>query len=269
MSEVPSHAEAPDGLAEYWRTFGEMCRVFYTAGDDSKSAMGDRWFAALSGKASSELNIAGLLPGATPEDAHELLSFIGPEQATLLFTSSQASDTSRQVFVEAGYEIAETREPIMRLVEPPPPEDSSLTVTVAASSSDLERALHLSSRAHAVDETELAGSIGKAASQGVASVLLAWDGDEAISTVWSVRIDGSFGVMEMMTPTEYQRRGAGRTLLTQGIRRAWAEGATESLLLSTPAGRRLYESAGFVAVDEGITCHRGMSAVVMQAIGQP
>lgn len=256
-------------LTEYWLTFAEMCRVFYTAGGDGRSVLEDRWFAALSLKSSSELNIAGLLPGAESGDAEELLSFVGPEQATLLFTSSQASDASRRVLVEAGFDIAETREPIMRLVEPPPPAESSLRVTAAESSSDLERALHLSSQAHAVDETDLAGSIGKAASRGIASVFLAWDGDEAISTVWTVRLGAAFGVMEMMTPIEYQRRGAGRALLTAGLEQAWAEGATESLLLSTPAGRRLYESVGFVAVDEGITCHRGMSGVVMQAIGQP
>jgi hypothetical protein len=41
------------------------------------------------------------------------------------------------------------------------------------------------------------------------------------------------------------------------------------VLLSTPAGRALYESLGFVAVDEVISCVRGLDDAVLAAIGQP
>jgi hypothetical protein len=49
----------------------------------------------------------------------------------------------------------------------------------------------------------------------------------------------------------------------------WTAETTESILLSTPAGRALYESLGFVAVDEVISCVRGLEDHVLAAIGQP
>jgi hypothetical protein len=72
-----------------------------------------------------------------------------------------------------------------------------------------------------------------------------------------------------MTPLAHQRRGAGRAVMATALRESWTADVTQSVLLATPAGRRLYESLGFVAVDEGITCYRGLDDDVLEAIGQP
>lgn len=73
----------------------------------------------------------------------------------------------------------------------------------------------------------------------------------------------------MMTPPRHQRRGAGRCLLANALAESWTPETQQALLLSTPAGRRLYESLGFRAVDEVVTCHRGLEDDVLEAIGQP
>jgi GNAT superfamily N-acetyltransferase len=98
---------------------------------------------------------------------------------------------------------------------------------------------------------------------------LAWDGVEPISVVWIVRHGDVLGVMEMMTPARHQRRGAGRALLTKALAAEWRDDTEFAVLLSTPAGRRLYESVGFEASDEVITRYRGLEDEVLAAIGQP
>jgi len=73
----------------------------------------------------------------------------------------------------------------------------------------------------------------------------------------------------MMTPPEHQGRGAGRALLSQALNSEWDRSVDRSVLLGSPAGRRLYESLGFVAVDESLSCVRGLDDAVRAAIGQP
>jgi hypothetical protein len=62
---------------------------------------------------------------------------------------------------------------------------------------------------------------------------------------------------------------AGRQLLSAALATLWTAETTESILLSTPAGRTLYEPLGLVAVDEVISCVRGLEDHVLAAIGQP
>jgi ribosomal protein S18 acetylase RimI-like enzyme len=72
----------------------------------------------------------------------------------------------------------------------------------------------------------------------------------------------------MMTPPRHQRRGAGRQLLSTALAARWTAETTGALLVSTVAGRRLYESLGFVARDEVIACYRGLDKDVLDAMGQ-
>jgi GNAT superfamily N-acetyltransferase len=91
--------------------------------------------------------------------------------------------------------------------------------------------------------------------------------DQPVSAVWIVRVGSILGVTEMMTPKGFRGRGAGRALLTAALARSWNDTITHAFLLSTPAGRRLYESLNFVAVDESLTCFRGSDEDVLAAIG--
>ncbi len=112
-------------------------------------------------------------------------------------------------------------------------------------------------------------TIRHAALSGAARVWIAWDGAEPVSVIWIGRRDRWLGVMEMMTPERHQRRGAGRALMTRALAEEWSAETESALLIATPAGRRLYESIGFAAVDEILTRYRGLEDDVLDAIGQP
>ena len=134
---------------------------------------------------------------------------------------------------------------------------------------DLAAAVALISEAHSVEFGLLDESLAEAVRSDLAQVWLAWDGDQPVSTVCLCTTEASIGVMEMMTPPRHQGRGAGRGLLTAALAATWSPATVDAVLLATPAGRRLYESIGFEAIDESVTFYRGLEDSVLQAIGQP
>ena len=193
---------------------------------------GSGWFATLSHAPSAELNLCGLDPRATAEGAAELVAALGPELPAVVFTSSAVPAEVRGVLLDAGFETASVPEPLMRCDRPPPPGPADVfRVAPASGERELEAAL-------------------------------AW------STVRLMAHDGFVGVREMMTPPRHQRRGAGRCLLASALAATWTPATGHALLLSTPAGRRLYESLGFRVADDVVTCYRGLEDDVKAAIGQ-
>jgi ribosomal protein S18 acetylase RimI-like enzyme len=72
-----------------------------------------------------------------------------------------------------------------------------------------------------------------------------------VSCVFVTRVESTLGFFDMMTPPRHRRRGAARAVLTQALKDAAAEGDTiDSIVFwSTPLGRPLYESLGFVVAD--------------------
>ena len=81
-------------------------------------------------------------------------------------------------------------------------------------------------------------------------VFIACRGGEPICSVQTTRAGADVGIWAMVTPPEFQRQGAGRALLAHALAHHVERGAQRFYLGSTAAGRRLYESAGFVLVDE-------------------
>ena len=240
---------------------------FYPAAEPDRARHGDCWFAALSGVRHGELNVCGLAPGATRASAAALLAALGDLPA-LVFTSELIGDDVRALMVIGGFEVAPTREPLMRTTSPPAAMPGPFR-TAPAKPSEIGSAIRVTAEAHRIDPALLSATIEVAYRNGTAPVWLAWDGDEPISAVWLCRSVETVGVMEMMTPERHQRRGAGRQLLSAALATLWTAETNESILLSTPAGRALYESLGFVAVDEVISCVRGLDDDVLAAIGQP
>jgi GNAT superfamily N-acetyltransferase len=168
-----------------------------------------------------------------------------------------------------GFEIAPIREPVMCCRTRPRPSVGRFQITRCDAAEQLSVALDLTAAAHQVPRELLDASIGRAAAEGHASVWLALQGDQPVSTVWLTRVGGCLGVMEMMTPSQFQGRGAGRAVLSHAMNAEWDRSVDRTVLLGTPAGRRLYESLGFIAVDESLSCIRGMDDAVLDAIGQP
>jgi GNAT superfamily N-acetyltransferase len=248
-----------------WNSFGELALGFYGTGASAQAVRGDGWYAALSRTSSAELNVCCVLPGA--EDVRGLIALLGASQAALVFTPEPAH-AARGAMTAAGFEVTAVAEPLMRCVTPPPTYDSRFRVRQVASEAELLSAIGLTSAAHQVDASLLDATIGAAARSGEAQVWLAEEDGAPASTVWLRRSGASLGVMEMMTPPQHQRRGAGRALLTTALAASWTDDVHDALLLATPAGRRLYERVGFTAVDESLTCYRGLDDGVLDAIGQ-
>jgi GNAT superfamily N-acetyltransferase len=217
----------------------------------------------------TELNVCGLDATAGGRSGAELASALGPLQPALVFTSKAASAPSRQALIDVGFDVTPVLEPVMRSRTRPPPSGGPFQVRRCTTAEDMDIALDLTAAAHQVPRPFLSSSIGVVASAGRASVWLAYERDQPVSTVWLTRVGACLGVMEMMTPPEYQGRGAGRALLSQALRSEWDNTVDRCVLLGTPAGRRLYESLGFVAVDESLSCVRGLDDAVRDAIGQP
>ena len=258
----PGRAEARTAA---WSALAAGSLPFYRGPEPGTA--GEGWFAALSGQPNAELNVAGLTDRASAASAQALLAALGPDRGAVVFT---AEDADRTELVAAGFEQADEPEPLMWLTTAPRPVlVGDLRVTRGGSDSDIALAVDVMSRTHHVPPEQVDASIGEAARSGAATPWLAWVGDDPVSSMWLVRVGPCLGVHEMMTPPEHQRRGAGRTLLSTALAEQWDATVDAAVLLSTAAGRRLYESLGFTAVDEVITCYRGVDDEVLAAIGQP
>ncbi len=249
-----------------WADAADLTGRFYAAPDGRRS--GDGWFASLSWLPSTELNVCGLDPTADGRSAAELVAALGAQQPALVFTSKTISAESRHALVDVGFDVTPVLEPVMCSRTRPQPPGGPFHIRRCTTEEDLDAALDLTAAAHQVPRHFLSSSIGAAAFEERASVWLAHDGDRPVSTVWLTRVGTCLGVMEMMTPAEFQGRGAGRALLSQALHSEWDGSVDRSVLLGTPAGRRLYETLGFVAVDESLSCVRGLDDAVRDAIGQ-
>jgi hypothetical protein len=155
----------------------------------------------------------------------------------------------------------------MQCTRPPGPTEGPFHVVRADADENLEAAIALVAEANRIDRSLVARTIAVAARSGAAQVWLALDAGEAVSTVWLAFAGSTIGVMDVMTPVRHQRRGAARAVLSGALAGAWSADVTDAVLLATPAGRHLYESLGFAAVDEVITCYRGDLDDVLDAIG--
>jgi GNAT superfamily N-acetyltransferase len=227
------------------------------------------WFALLSGEEEAELNVCGLLPGATAASAAELTSLIDAVSLpAIIFVSEFADRATGDHLAAEGYETAEVEEPLMRSNRPPSPIESGFTARPAADAADIAAAIALTSEAHAVGRELLERTFATATKDPLVRVWLAFDGEEPVSVAWLARHGEALGVKEMMTPPRHQRRGAGRAVLVAALAAEWTPETLFSYLIATPAGRRLYESIGYTAVDRVKTRHRGLSPAVLAAIGQ-
>ena len=254
-------------LLGVWADAADLTGRFYAAANGHLA--GEGWFASMSWLPTTELNVCGLDPTADGRSGAELAAALGRQQPALVFTSKVAAEASRRALLDVGFDVAPVLEPVMCSRTRPQPSGGPFEVRRCTTAEDVDIALNLTAAAHQVPRHFLSSSIGAVASAGRASVWLAHQGDEPVSTVWLTRVGACLGVMEMMTPPQYQGRGAGRALLSHALHSEWDETVDRSVLLGTPAGRRLYEALGFVAVDESLSCVRGLDDAVRDAIGQP
>ena len=258
-----------DELTLVWNAFADLAQPFYTSGPEGEALNGPGWFAALSHEQSGELNVCGLSPYASDASAKALLDAIGSDLPALVFVSSYADPGAGVLLELQGFDTVLVSEPLMRLSRCPEPAPTTFRIESAVDAAAIDVAVALTAEAHHVAREMVESTIRHASLRGAARIWIAWDDAEPISAIWIGRRDRWLGVMEMMTPKRHQRRGAGRALLTRALVEHWSAETESAVLIATPAGRRLYESVGFVANDEILTRHRGLEDNVLDAIGQP
>jgi GNAT superfamily N-acetyltransferase len=250
-----------------WAVFADWVLAFYASANPAGRCSGRGWFAAVSGVEHADLNVCGLSPRAGPSAATALAGALA-ELPSIVFTSQWLDDATRLPLIDAGFRPSLLPEPLMRCSRRPDQVGGPFVVRRANSPAEIEAAIALVSEAHRVPRQLLTPIFRSAAVDERAAAWLAWECHEAVSTVWTVALAGVLTVVEMMTPEHHQRRGAGRQLLAASLMAAWPGPEGQALLLSSSAGRRLYESLGFVAVDEITTLTRGADERVLDAIGQ-
>jgi GNAT superfamily N-acetyltransferase len=76
-----------------------------------------------------------------------------------------------------------------------------------------------------------------------------YENGSLVSGTALVRAGESVCVWSMATPPELQGRGFGRRLLAGALESAAAKGASQCLLIASPAGERLYRALGFDLVE--------------------
>ena len=253
-----------------WRVFGEHLAALFQGAPALRSERGHAWLAVLTGEQHTDLNQAVLLPHATAKDGEELLALIAAADVpAVISVASEATDSAHTPLEAAGMERAPLSEPLMWCEIRPVPPMSSFDVRPVADACELAIAHRLCALGHGIDEAVVARVLAHGNDgSGCVATWIAWDGDEPISVVW-LTLGDSIGVWEMMTPPEHRRRGAARAVLTSALARNWSPSTRGAFLWSSPAGRPLYESLGFRAVDEPAIWFTGGHQAAAEAIGQP
>ena len=132
--------------------------------------------------------------------------------------------------------------------EPPSPEFECRPVV---DERGLRVANRILSRASGIPEDAVNAAYGpRLLSAPGLGLFVAYRKDEAVCAVQTTRDGADIGIWAMVTPPEFQRQGAGRALLAHVVAYHAKQGARRFYLGSTAAGRRLYESTGFAAIDE-------------------
>ena len=102
---------------------------------------------------------------------------------------------------------------------------------------------------------------------------LAWDGAEPVSFVIVTRVAATLSMWDVMTPARHRRRGAARAVVGTALAAVGADAAAaglpieETIFWSSPAGRPLYESMGFVVADRVDAWALGASEEDLIAVG--
>ena len=234
------------------------------------SERGASWWAVLTGEEHTDLNQCALLEGATVCDADALIRSISEAGVpAVVSVGASVPVAATEPLRSAGMKTAPLPEPLMWCDSPPPTLDFDFDVLRVTTPEELASAHQLCAEAHAIDEAIVARVLARDPAAGDrVTTWIAWDGHEPISVVWFTHGD-EIGVWEMMTPPRHRRRGAARAVLTAALAASWTDTTRGAFLWASPAGRHLYESLGFVALDEPTIWYTPGHEAAALAVGQP
>jgi len=214
---------------------------------------------ATSGEPVADLNLAALWGSASDRDVDDLTGRLGSLD-TMLALSGDCAERLAPKLRDAGF-VAGGGCPLMTVeLASIIPDGSSYRIEAARDEADIEAMAGVLADAYslAVAHTSAAFGPGLLVVRDV-TPFMAWNDDGPCSAVIATRVGTDVGIWAMGTTPRSQGRGAGRALLGGVLQRFAAEGAERGFLFPSPAGRRLYDSLGFVEADRSEIWLRGMS----------
>ena len=255
---------------ELWGTFGEHLARLYGSAPRVYARREEAWFCVLTYESHTDVNIGVLTAIAQRADADELLALIEEaDVAAVVAVSAAAAATLADPLLAAGLEAAPLTEALMWCPVRPPPTRAGFRVERVRGQSDLEDAIEVSAEGHAMDASVAARVFSRSVSdEEPVGTWLAYDGDEPVSVVW-LTLGSRIGIWQMMTPPRHRRRGAARAVLTCALAEVWQPSTVGAFLWATPAGRPLYDTLGFQAIDEATVWVSDGTEAGNLAIGKP
>src|SRR5262245_54364516 len=254
---------------ELWATYADHVARLFRGAPSLIEMRGDSWFAVLTREPHTDVNQCVLVSGASAADAERVLALVADADVpAVVSVASDADEAVTAMLARAEWKSGPLPEPLMRCQTEPTVDRLRFAVSRVRSEADLRTAISIASQGHAIDEAILGRVLARdpAAGDGI-STWIAWDGDEPISVAWLTHGD-DIGVWSMMTPPAHRGRGAARSVLSAALAESWRPTTRSAFLWASPAGRPLYESFGFDALDEP-TIWVPPGSDIGLAVGQP
>ena len=252
-----------------WLRFAEHLARLYAAADPTVEH-GSGWLAVLSRKDHTDVNVCMLLSDANHESSEALVRLVERVDVPAVVSVPTGIDHGALApLLAAGLVLEQLSEPLMWLDSCPPPPRGNFDVRRVRTGGELSRAIDVAAEGHGFERTMLARILGRDvnANEDVAT-WIAWSDEEAVSVVW-LTLGSRIGVWQMNTPPRHRRRGAAREALGAALDELWDDETEGAFLWASPAGRPLYERAGFRAVAERHVWVLGGDKAASIAVGQP
>jgi GNAT superfamily N-acetyltransferase len=268
-SQDVTHTHRGMNARELWMTYADHVARMFENAPLLRIERGPRWFAVLTCEQHTDVNQCVLTPGATPSDARNVVSVIAEREIpAVVSVASETDGDVHAVLADAGLRKERLPEPLMWCPTTASAGPPSFEVRRVVERAEYRLAVGICARGHSMEESLLTRVLERDPSGDErVSTWIAWDAEEPISVVWLTHGE-HIGVWEMMTPPEHRRRGAARAALTAALAQAWAPSTQGAFLWASPAGRPLYESLGFHALDEPSIWVTPGSEAASLAVGQ-
>ena len=242
-----------------WSTVAMHIRHLLSGAKHGRSGSFPQMCFAFSGESVANLNYSALWGAASDEDVDQLMEHLGDLDA-MVVVSEASTDRLGPKLKEAGLLFGGAC-PLMTVeLTATAPDEGPYRIEAVRDPEQLATMVNTLADAYALAPEYTSAAFGLAImAEPDTTPSLAWREGEAHSAAITTRVGTDIGIWAMGTAARFQRQGAGRALLGTVMSRLATEGAKRCFLFPSPAGRRLYDSLGFVEVDRSEIWLKGIS----------
>ncbi len=250
-------------ISRLTRLSGEALVLCYRGARNFEAILRPTEALVLSGTPHADFNYAVI--DESPHAEGALRDFVGVATARnvplIVMATSAVAPRLGPVAEALGLDAGGSFPLMVRDAARPAQGDDRFTFRPVVDVSGLAVANRLLARASGIPEDAVNAAYGPLllSSPGL-DVFVAYRNGEPVCSVQTTRAGSDVGIWAMVTPPEFQRQGAGRALLAHVLAHHGDRGAQRFYLGSTAAGQRLYESSGFVPLDEWTVWLSGASS---------